>query len=138
MADERMAALRRGYEAFNRGAVDEVLPLASPDFVAEDRPELPDPATHHGIEGARAAVRAAREGFDDFRIEPEEFIEVGEHIVVVARQTGRGAASGVEVAGTIVHVWGYDGDRLVSLRAFSEREQALASLGAGTEGGDPA
>jgi hypothetical protein len=39
------------------------------------------------------------------------------HLVVVARQSGRGATSGVEVASTIVHVWGYRDDRIVSLHA---------------------
>jgi ketosteroid isomerase-like protein len=128
MASERVEALRSGYEAFNRGEVEGLLGTAAPDFVARDRAELPDPRTHRGLEGAAEALRRAREGFDEYRIDPQEFIERGDHVVVVARQTGRGSMSGAEVTGAIVHLWGYRGDRIVSLQAYSDREQALAAL----------
>ena len=98
MADDRIAALRRGYEAFNRGDLDSVFVDVGPDLVVKDRAELPDPRTHHGLDGAAEAMRRASEGFEEYRVDPEEFIEVGDHVVVVARQSGRGSASGVERA----------------------------------------
>jgi uncharacterized protein len=130
--------LRRGYEAFNRGDLETVLRDVSREIEIRDRDEIPDPSVYHGLQAAREVlVRNAAE-FEDYRIEPEEFIEVGEHIVVVARQSGRGRTSGAEVAGTIVHVWHLREGRVLGMRAFSERDQALAALGAGGHERGPA
>jgi hypothetical protein len=75
VASQRVEGLRSGYEAFNRGEVEGLLENAAPDFMARDRAELPDPRTHRGLEGAAEALRRAREGFDEYRIDPEEFID---------------------------------------------------------------
>jgi uncharacterized protein len=129
--------LRRGYEAFNRGDLETVLRDVSPDIELRDRDEIPDPSVYHGLEAAREVLARNAAEFEDYRVEPEEFLAVGEHIVVVARQSGRGRTSGAEVAGTIVHAWHLREGRVVGMRAFSEREQALAALGAGGDEPDP-
>ena len=131
MTEDRIELLRAGYEAFNRGDHEWLLVRAAPDFVAQDRPEIPDPQVHHGREGAARAMDAARAEFDEYCVEPREVIEVGDHVVVVAQQSGRGRTSGVTVEGDIVHVWGYRGGEIISLRAFSSREEALAAAQAG-------
>jgi uncharacterized protein len=130
--------LRRGYEAFNRGDLDTALGNVSPDVEVRDRDEIPDPDVYHGLEAVREVIASNTAEFEDYRIEPEEFIEVGEHIVVVARQSGRGRASGAEVAGTIVHAWHLREGRVLGMRAFSEREQALTALGATEPDSGPA
>ncbi|HEX2396727.1 MAG TPA: nuclear transport factor 2 family protein [Solirubrobacteraceae bacterium] len=130
--------LRRGYEAFNRGDLDTVLRSVSPDVEIRDREEIPDPGVYRGLKAAREVLVRNTAEFEGYRIEPEEFIEAGEHIVVVARQSGRGRTSGAEVAGTIVHSWHVRDGRVLGMRAFSAREQALAALGAsGHDAGRP-
>ena len=55
-------------------------------------------------------------------------------VVVVARQSGWGRTSGAQVAGTIVHAWHLRDGRVLGMRAFADREQALTALGATEHG----
>ncbi|MFL5820310.1 MAG: nuclear transport factor 2 family protein [Solirubrobacteraceae bacterium] len=129
MADSRdVRRLRRGYEAFNRGDFETVLRDVSPDVEVRDRDEIPDPGVYRGLDAVREIFARNTAEFEDYRVDPEEFIEVGEHIVVVARQSGRGRASGAPVSGTIVHAWHLRDGRVVGMRAFSDPEQALAAI----------
>jgi uncharacterized protein len=126
---ENVQRLREGYEAFNRGDFEAVLELMHPDVEVHDRPEVPDPRDYEGLDGARAAFASVLEMFEQYEIEPVEFIDGDEYVVVVLRQRGRGLASGVDVEGEIVHVWTVRDGQAVDLRAFSSRADALDHLG---------
>jgi ketosteroid isomerase-like protein len=121
--------LRRGYANFNRGDFEAVLENFDPSVEVHDRQEIPDPREYSGLEGARQAFASVLEMFDEYEIEPVEFVERGEQILVVANQRGRGQASGVTVEGEIVHVWTVRDGRSVDLRAFSTKQDALDHLG---------
>lgn len=121
--------LRRGYDAFNRGDLESVFADLAPGIEVRERPDSPDPAHTVGREEAVAAFSGLREDFEDYHFEPREFHVEGRHVVVVARQSGRGRRSGVPVEGDIVHAWRVDeNDRIGDLRAFSTLEEALAAL----------
>ena len=45
------------------------------------------------------------EAFDALRLEPQEFTEAGDQIIVSLHQRVRGKGSGAEVVGNIAHVW---------------------------------
>ena len=45
------------------------------------------------------------EAFEDYRVEPEDFIDAGEAVVVPVRITGRGKASGAEMELRAAHLW---------------------------------
>ena len=128
MANEWVGRLQRGYEAFNRGDLDGVLrelgPTA-PDIEFRDRPEAPDHSTYSGMDQVRFVMGQVGAEFDDYRIDPEEFVEVGENIVVAVRQTGRGKLSGVPVDEVLFHVWVVRDDVVAGLQAYTEREDAL-------------
>jgi ketosteroid isomerase-like protein len=131
VAEHLVERLRRGYAAYNRGDSVELLSTVTDDFEAHDRAELPDPQVHHGAAGAAAALAAAREEFDEYEVEPYEFIALDDTIVVCARQRGRGQASGAVVEGEIFHVWKLRGERVAGLWAFSTREEALEAASPG-------
>jgi ketosteroid isomerase-like protein len=121
--------LREGYAAFNRGEYEEVLEQWDPEVAVHDRPEVPDPRDYEGLEGARQAFAGVVELFAEYEIEPVEFIDGGEQVVAVLRQRGRGRSSGVEVEGEIVHVWNVKEGKVMDLRAFSSKQDALEHLG---------
>jgi ketosteroid isomerase-like protein len=121
--------IREGYTEFNKGDTGAMARNVLPEFTVTDRQELPDPQTYDGAEGAIEAASLAGEGFDDYRIEPDEIFEPREDaIVVVATQSGRGTASGAQVEGTIVHLWRMRDGKAISMHAYSSREQALEAL----------
>ncbi len=131
-ADAAIARLRRGYEAFNRGDLDAVLNDLDPGIEVRERPDSPDPRHASGREEAIAAFKSLQEDFVEYRFEPREFHVEGEHLIVVARQSGRGRLSGVPVEGDIVHAWRVvDDDRVSGLLAFSTLDEALEAVRAG-------
>lgn len=127
MAQDDVDRLREGYAAFNRGDFDAVLATVAPDFVVQDRDDVPDPQTYSGTDGALRAFAATSGDFDEYSIEPVEMIDGEEWIVVVARQRGRGKLSGAMVEGQIVHLWRLRDGLATGLNAFSTREEALAA-----------
>ena len=128
MFQQDVDRLREAYRAFNEGGVGAFLERLAPDFQVSDRNSSPDRETRFGKEGIKQLFDSYMEAFDALRLEPDEFIEAGEEIVVSLHQWVRGKGSGAEVAGRIAHVWTVRGADVMRLRIFGDKEQALETL----------
>jgi ketosteroid isomerase-like protein len=126
--EQDVERLRDAYQAFNEGGVGAFLERLAPDFRVSDRASSPDRQTRYGREGIIQLFDSYMEAFDALRLEPEEFIEVGDQIVVSLRQWVRGKGSGAEVVGHIAHVWTLRGPDIHRLRIFADKDRALAAL----------
>jgi ketosteroid isomerase-like protein len=120
-------ALRRGYEALNNGDLSEVCALLDPEIAWQEDQPSPEAGEHRGRESFERFLRSWLESFDESRIAPEEIIEHEDHLIAIVRQSGRGRASGVEVAARIAHVWTVSEGRAVGWRSYPNREEALAA-----------
>jgi ketosteroid isomerase-like protein len=85
MSQENVEILRRMYEAANGGDGESVLreyfhPDCEARFVAG-----PGARTHRGREAILAAISDVTAGFDAWIVEPEEFFDTGDRIVVIVR-----------------------------------------------------
>jgi ketosteroid isomerase-like protein len=144
MSTENVELLREWYEHLNAvgrvetGAIDpaKIFPGIW-DRVAEDaefheRPEMPDATVYRGREEAMRFFRKTWEIFAELRWEPQEFIDCGDAVVVVARVVGvgRGSEVPVEMDETDV-IWFRDG-MIVRVQGFPTREEGLAAVGADT------
>jgi ketosteroid isomerase-like protein len=118
--------MRRAYEALSRGDVETVLGIIDPEVEISDRPEIPDPQTYRGHEGARAALQQSFDTFEELQFEPEQFFQVGDRIVVVIRMRGKGRESGVPVEDHIAHLWTLRDGRAWRLQVYSDPDQAIA------------
>lgn len=125
---EDVERLRRAYQAFNEGGVEAVLDRLAPEFQVRDRESSPDRETRHGKEGIKQLFDSYMEAFDAFRLEPEEFVDAGDQIVVSLQQRVRGKGSGAEVVGRIAHVWTMRDGTALRLRIFGDKESALEAL----------
>jgi ketosteroid isomerase-like protein len=85
--------------------------------------------TFRGIAGALAFVTEVRETFEDYTTEIEEIVDAGDQVLVVARQSGRGAESGLHMRWHVHVVWTFDNGNVVRGRAFSSRAYALEAVG---------
>ncbi|MET0972285.1 MAG: hypothetical protein ABWY95_02590 [Thermoleophilaceae bacterium] len=74
-------------------------------------------------------MAATTEGFDDVRYEVDEFTSVGDCVLVAARRSGRGTASGVRVEERQYHVWDMREGRAVRFRLFLSESDALRAAG---------
>jgi ketosteroid isomerase-like protein len=91
----------------------------------------PDPWT--GLAGMAETMRGWLSGWEDFRIEADEFRELdGERVLVFAHYSGHGKTSGLEIgqvritATTLLHVRNGEVTRLIT---YFDRDRALADLG---------
>jgi ketosteroid isomerase-like protein len=129
VADDRVARFRRGYEAFNRGDMEAVLDFIDPAIELFDAPEGPEPDVHHGHSGFIDNVGNIAEAFEDYRVEPERFVDAGDKLLVEIRQVGRGRTSGIEMEERMFHVWTLRDEKGVRLDVYRDRDQALAAAG---------
>jgi ketosteroid isomerase-like protein len=90
---------RKAFEAWNRGDVDAFLQTFDPNVEVY----LPEGGLNVGVRRGHEEIRRLMEGFlevwDDLRMEPERFFEVGDQIVVFVHVRGTGKGSGVELQG---------------------------------------
>lgn len=126
MADANVEALRRGYEALNRGDVSVVLELLDPDIVWHEPEPSPEAGTYSGRASFERFLRSWIDSFDGFQVEPEQVVERGDKLVAVVHQSGRGRASGVHVDARLAHVWTVRQGRAVRWESVADPEDALA------------
>jgi ketosteroid isomerase-like protein len=131
MTEANVATLRRGYDALNRGDVSGVMALIADDITWDPGELTPDSdAGASGPVGFEALIRSWIEAFDDFRVEP---VDVQEHpplLVAVVRQSGRGRASGLDIAIEIAHVWTVEDGRAIRFESYRSADAALAAIAA--------
>jgi ketosteroid isomerase-like protein len=120
---------RVAYDAWAARDLDAFVDVFSEDV--ELRPFLGrglGSTTYRGHDGLRRWYEEATEEWDELVIEPREFLEMGDHLVIFLRAVGRGRGSHVEVAAEIVHVAEFRDGKFIRLEGFGDREQALAAL----------
>jgi uncharacterized protein len=75
-------------------------------------------------------LRAWLSEWEHWRAVAEEFLEVGDYVVVLASYIGRGKGSGVEIRQEGAHVFKLRDGKVVRLEVFASRRKALESVGA--------
>jgi hypothetical protein len=95
------------------------------------------PGRSKGPSGLTEGWRGFLSAWEDFRGEPEEFYELDdERVAVLARVSGRGKTSGLEVSHTGAKVLGLShlrGGKVTRCVFYLNGEQALADLAAGSQ-----
>jgi ketosteroid isomerase-like protein len=130
--------LRQGYEAGNRRDFDFLLLGLDPEiewhFDASRVGGFLPPdllGVHRGHEGYLRAWEAALEAVDDFKVEPEEVIDMGDRLFIAIRQTGHGTSSGIPVEQSIFQVFTLQRGLVIRLEEFTDRDKALEAAGLG-------
>ena len=129
---ERVELVESAFDAWNRGDID-----GFADHVAEDvawlevsgRPEGSADTERYGRDRMRESLRSLFDAWESYHLEAERIHDLGDRVVVIARETARGRASGLEVDGR----WGYvltvaDG-LIVRVEAYRDADHALEVAG---------
>ena len=124
MSRENVDAVRRVIDAWNtrRGPENEfhsAVELGGPDI----------PVVFHGYDGLRRFYDDMLSVWDSFHITPDEFIDGGDDVVVLARWRGRGRASGIEVDQPIAYVFTVQQGKIARIWIFQDLGQALQAVG---------
>lgn len=119
--------LRNGYEAFARRDIPAVLAAFSEDIDWHVPDSLPYGGDYHGHEGAVAFFSRLAEYWQEMAVEPEEFIDAGDTIVVRARFRGSGAER--TVVSEELHLWRMRSGKAKSFTAYSDTARELEAIG---------
>jgi ketosteroid isomerase-like protein len=132
MSAETLALIRDGYDAMNRGDMDAVAEQLHPDVEWKVPDILPDTLdrSYRGAEGVKRFLETWFEVFPDFRVEIEEMMDFGEHVLVMATAGGQGRGSGAEVVSpSFPHVWSFRDGKVIRMEMFPRKAEALRALG---------
>jgi phage terminase small subunit len=89
-----------------------------------------NPGVHRGLDAYRHFVEQVDEMWEDFQIEPEEFIDAGDNVFVASRMSGRGRGSGVEVEMRAFAIWTLREGKVSRIAAgYRDRAEALEAAG---------
>ena len=109
MSQENVEIVRRGYERYAAGDLEGAADLIADEATLSDAGGLgiADSAagSRFGPQGFLRAAEEAREAFENYLVEPEEFIDTGNAVIVPVRISGRGRGSGVKLDMYLVHLW---------------------------------
>jgi|SRR6185295_201356 len=127
MSQENVEIVMGGYEAFNRGELNQVLDLMSDDHVTYRGQPFGD--TFHGKEGYLSATADWTEGFTEWSVTPQEFIDAGDNVVVRMEQAARGEQSGAPVTASFWFVHSITDGKQVRLGMYVSESEALEAAG---------
>ena len=128
MSDERIELARTSVEAWGQRDAEWFIANTTPDFAFF-------PAIVTGVEGQGSSVRGAEgirqffsdldEPWESFRVDAEEYREIGEQVVCVSRLRAKGRGSGVELDQQVaMALWFRDG-KLARAQSFLDLESAI-------------
>jgi ketosteroid isomerase-like protein len=130
MSQSNIEIVRAAYEALRDGGVDAILGFFDERFEATAPPELSvEPQTYRGREGVARWFALFYEVVDEVRLEPEEFLETGDQVIVPLSIIVKGHDSGIEVGQRLTQVWRMRDGLAISMQAYPDKATALAALG---------
>jgi ketosteroid isomerase-like protein len=131
MSRQSVEVARAAFEAWQQRGVAFLFDFLAADIDWEVRPDLPDAGRYRGHDGVRRLSARFDEVTDDRWYRPEEFVPVGgDQVVVPLTWGGRGKGSGLNFEERReTWVLTVRGGKIVRIREFATREQALTALG---------
>ena len=134
MSQESVEIVKRALEAFREGDFAAVRGLLHRDFeMVRSGIQFTESGTYRGYEAAMESMQDYMGAFDDYRTEPDEFIDAGSMIVVAQRERARGRASSVELRETWYAVCTLREGKILRLQWFGDRRRGPRSGGPGAD-----
>jgi ketosteroid isomerase-like protein len=128
-AESNVKTVRAAIDAFNRGDLEAMLALGGGDFEYDwSRSLAPNRGVYRGPEGFMEFVNEQWDMFNEIRLEPDEFIPRGNHVVVPTTTHARGR-EGIPLSARSAQVYTFEDGRLVRITMYQDRAEALAAVG---------
>jgi ketosteroid isomerase-like protein len=120
--------VKAAYDAFNREDWDAMFKDAAPGAETDFSRAIGPWRGVFGLDQIRRLVREFRETWESARMEPHEFIEAGDLVVVPGTQHVKGRG-GIEVVVRGTFVWTIRNGAIERVTMYQERQDALEDLG---------
>ena len=128
MSQENVEIVRRGYDHYNRTGEAEY-DVLDPEVVYDVSRRTFDPRVYHGHQGVREFLALIREQWATMRLEPQDFVDSEDTVVVSIRLVGVGKESGVETTADAAHVWTFRDGKVIRQTTFQTMAEALEAAG---------
>ena len=69
------------------------------------------------------------DAWDDWEMEVEDYVDVGERVVVIVNQRGRSKATGIPVDMRFAQVWSFRDGQAIRMQMYSSVDDALEAAG---------
>jgi ketosteroid isomerase-like protein len=130
MSQESVEIVRAVLDAQRRRDWPAFADLYDPEIEWEDVSGLwGDWGTRRGFEDVQDAWIAWFEAFEQVEFEIEEILEADHDVLTSIRLSGRGRGSGLHVEQSIAVVWTVHDRRVVRVRGYRNRDEALQAAG---------
>jgi ketosteroid isomerase-like protein len=133
MGSKNLDLVRSIYAAWERGDFGSAEWADSEiEYLVVDGPE---PSRWTGLAGMAQGWRDWLRAWEDFRAEPEEYLDLdNERILVLVHNSGRGRTSGLELEQrSAANLFELRDGKVTKLVIYFDRERALADLGFASE-----
>jgi ketosteroid isomerase-like protein len=129
MSKENVEVIKRTLEAFEQGGLDASLRFYDPEVTWKEAQDEPEAATYRGHDGVRALTEKWLVPFGDLRVEPEEFIDAGDAVVMPYRFRGRERSSGRDITAPETWVFWLRAAKIIEVREYRHKAEALEAVG---------
>jgi ketosteroid isomerase-like protein len=129
MASGNADLIRPIYEEWSRGNIQPRFDVYDEHMEWGWSDEFPDIAgVYEDPRNPNPRLRMWLSGWENWRIEAEEYLEFGDWVVVLTSYHGRGKGSGIDLHQEGAHVFQVRDGKIVRLEVFASREKAIASV----------
>jgi ketosteroid isomerase-like protein len=122
---------RAAYDAFLHKDYDAALELADEDVEYEFVGRFAEGNVFRGPEEVRKLWLQLDEIFGEWRSRPEELIDLGDQVLVLARESGVGRASELHFEQKLGHLLSFRDGRIIRFQVFGSWRRALRAVGLG-------
>jgi FkbM family methyltransferase len=131
MSQENVEVVKEFTRSFEQGDRDSWREYFDPDVVWDSSAtDFPFAGVYHGHQGVEQFFRDWLPTWRDLEVATREYIDAGNSVVVVFRQTGTGRSSGIRIAQDFFGVYDLKDAKVVRFRQYESREAALEAAGA--------
>ena len=131
MPQDKVDVAKRAVDSFNRRDVDELFgELVTPDY--EWWPAVAgayEGGCYQGREGVERYAADRSENWEELQSVAEEFRDLGDRVLVLGRQVGRGKGSGAQVDAPLAAIFDFRGDRIWRSRGYVDRAEGIRAAG---------
>jgi ketosteroid isomerase-like protein len=128
MSEENVAVVRRGLERFMKTGevLEETFDVESLEVHDHD---ILDGRDYRGAQGFMQWLEDWSAAWEEWSLDPEEYIDAGERVIVVAKMHARGRGSGVEVDRQDALLYELRDGLIVRIDYFNNKNEALTAAG---------
>ncbi len=128
MSQENVEIVRAAIDAWNRGDWDAALKDAAPSFEFDFSRSLGPGRGVYSLDQMGEYFQEFTEAWESLRLEADEFIEAGEHVVMPNTLHAQGR-DGIELQARSAWVWTIHDGSIARLCFYQERREALEAVG---------